>query len=126
MTIDRRVESGRQALRLAFGIVPLLAGLDKFFNLLTDWPRYLSPAAQAILPVSAATFMHVAGVVEMLVGIAILTRWTTATYFDIAVRDLVMAIAAYTLARLTEAHETAHAAASIEVEDGRGHVGRVA
>jgi len=146
MTIDRRVESGRQALRLAFGIVPLLAGLDKFFNLLTDWPRYLSPAAQAILPVSAATFMHVAGVVEMLVGIAILTRWTvigsyvaavwlvaialnlvsTGTYLDIAVRDLVMAIAAYTLARLTEAHETAHAAASIEVEDGRGHVGRVA
>jgi len=82
----------------------------------------------------------------MLVGIAILTRWTvigsyvaavwlvaialnlvsTGTYLDIAVRDLVMAIAAYTLARLTEAHETAHAAASIEVEDGRGHVGRVA
>ena len=146
MTIDRRVESGRQALRLAFGIVPLLAGLDKFFNLLTDWPRYLSPVAQAILPVSAATFMRVAGVVEMLVGIAILTRWTVigsyvaavwlvaialnlvsaGTYLDIAVRDLVMAIAAYTLARLTEAHETAHAVASIEVEDGHGRVGRVA
>src|SRR5947208_16792026 len=76
MTIDRRVESGRQALRLAFGIVPLLAGLDKFFNLLTDWPRYLSPAAQAILPVSAATLMTVADAVEMLDGIAMITSWT--------------------------------------------------
>src|SRR5215470_536418 len=76
MTIDRGVESARQALRVAFGVVPFLAGLDKFFNLLADWPRYLSPAAQAILPVSGQTFMYVAGVVEMAVGLAILSRWT--------------------------------------------------
>ena len=47
MTIDRGVESARQALKVAFGVVPFLAGLDKFFNLLADWPRYLSPAASA-------------------------------------------------------------------------------
>ena len=126
MTIDRRVESARQVLRVVFGVVPFLAGLDKFFNLLTDWPRYLSPAAEAILPVSGGTFMHVAGVVEMAVGIAILTRWTvigsyvaaawltaialnlvaTGHFFDVAVRDRVMATAAYALARLTEASES--------------------
>ena len=123
MTTDRGVESARQALKVAFGVVPFLAGLDKFFNLLADWPRYLSPAAEAILPVSAQTFMHFAGVVEMVVGLAILTRWTvlgsyvaavwlvaialnlvsSGHFLDVAVRDLVMAVAAYTLARLTEA-----------------------
>ena len=76
MTNDRGIESARQLLRVTFGIVPFLAGLDKFFNLLADWPRYLSPAAEAILPVSGQTFMYVAGVIEMAVGVAILTRWT--------------------------------------------------
>src|SRR5919198_1373966 len=76
MTIDRRIESARQVLRVAFGLVPFLAGLDKFFNLLTDWPRYLSPAAEAILPVTGQTFMYFAGGGEMVVGLAILTRWT--------------------------------------------------
>ena len=65
MTIDRGVESARQVLRVALGVVPFLAGLDKFFNLLADWPRYLSPAAEAILPVTPQTFMHFAGVVEI-------------------------------------------------------------
>jgi hypothetical protein len=128
--MDKRVESAREVLKVTFGVVPFLAGLDKFFNLLADWPRYLSPAAEAILPVSGQTFMYVAGVVEMVVGIVILTRWTaigsyvaaawlvaiaanlvaTGTYFDVAVRDLVMATGAYALARLTEAHEAAGAA----------------
>src|SRR5262245_5718721 len=123
MTTDRKVESARQALRLAFGLVPFLAGLDKFFNLLAYWPGYQSPAAQAILPVSVETFMYFAGIVEMVVGLAILTRWTvlgsyvaaawlvaialnlvaSGKFFDVAVRDLVMATAAWALARLTEA-----------------------
>src|SRR5262245_32859321 len=76
MTIDRRVESARRLLRVVFGVVPFLAGLDKFFNVLADWPSYLSPAAQAMLPVSGQAFMHIAGVIEMAVGLAILTRWT--------------------------------------------------
>lgn len=137
MTTDRGVESARQALKVAFGVVPFLAGLDKFFNLLADWPRYLSPAAEAILPVSAQTFMHFAGVVEMVVGIAILTRWTvigsyvaavwlvaialnlvsSGHFLDVAVRDLVMAIAAYTLARLTEGRSAAPV--SVETHERR-------
>jgi len=81
------------------------------------------PVAQKILPFSATSFMHIVGVIEMIVGLAILTRWTrlgsyvamiwliaiainlvtTGMFFDLAVRDLEIAIGAFTLARLTEA-----------------------
>jgi uncharacterized membrane protein YphA (DoxX/SURF4 family) len=147
MALERRVESARQALRVAYGVVPFLAGLDKFFNLLADWPKYLSPAAAAVLPVSGQTFMHVAGVVEMVVGLAILTRWTaigsyvaavwlvaiafnlvsSGRFLDVAVRDLVMATGAYALARLTEASESSRALAAVPVEvRDRPRVGQVA
>jgi uncharacterized membrane protein YphA (DoxX/SURF4 family) len=111
------------ALRAALGAAAFLAGLDKFFNLLADWPGYLSPLASSLLPMSATAVMHVIGIVEMAVGALILTGYTrlggyvasvwlvgiavnlatTGRYFDIAVRDVAMAIAAFTLARLTEA-----------------------
>jgi hypothetical protein len=111
------------ALRAGLGAAAFLAGLDKFFNLLADWPAYLSPLAAQLLPMSTASFMHIVGVIEMAVGAAILagaTRlggyvaalWlvgiavnlvTSGRYFDVAVRDVMMAIAAFTLARLTEA-----------------------
>ena len=122
----KRLDAPRTALRIAFGLVPLLAGLDKFTYLLTDWSRYVAPIARAVLPVTPETFLYVAGVIEIAVGIAILTRWTVigsyvaavwltliaanlvlAGFYDIAVRDLVMAVAAVTLARLTEVHEAA-------------------
>src|ERR1041384_3829508 len=110
-------------LRAALGAAAFLAGLDKFFNLLADWPGYLSPIAAQMLPLTPPSFMHVVGVVEMLVGAVILAGYTrlggyvasiwlgliavnlvtTGHYFDIAVRDVAMAIAAFTLARLTEA-----------------------
>ena len=122
------------ALRAGLGGAAFLAGLDKFFNLLADWPAYLSPIAAQLLPVSASSFMHLVGVIEMIVGAAILaglTRlggyvaaaWltaialnlvTTGHYFDVAVRDLAMAIAAFTLARLTEAGVGATAASASE------------
>ncbi len=128
-TLDKRLGSARVALKLGFGLGPFLAGLDKFFNLLTDWPHYVSPAAAAVLPISPQAFMYVVGVIEMAVGLAVLTRWTrlgsyvamawlvcialnlvAAGLFDIAVRDLEMAIAAYTLARLTEVSDAVPAA----------------
>jgi hypothetical protein len=121
MESNKKINSAYWALRVAFGAVPFLAGLDKFFNVLTNWEMYLSPLAQSALPVSATTFMHIAGVVEMVVGIGILTRFTrlgsyvaagwlvgialnllAAGFFDIAVRDLVMAVAAFTLGHLSE------------------------
>ena len=124
---ENRLNSAWWALRVGLGAGPFLAGLDKFFNLLTDWEKYLNPMAERLLPVSATTFMHVVGVIEMIVGLAILTRWTrtgsyvamlwliliavnlisSGTFFDVAVRDLEMAVAAYTLARLTEARVAA-------------------
>ncbi len=103
-------------LRITFGLVPLLAGLDKFTNLLADWTAYLPPFAADLLPFSATTFMMIVGVIEIVAGLAVLTKFTrlgafvvmawlillaaavaTAGYLDIAVRDLVMAVAAYTL-----------------------------
>ena len=115
------LESLYRPLWLTYGLVPLLAGLDKFLNLLTDWPKYLSPAIAHLLPVSPETFMHAVGIIEIAVGLLVLTRWTrlgawiaaawlvaiavnliTLGLYDIAVRDLAMAVGATTLARLAE------------------------
>ncbi len=109
---------------LTYGLVPFLAGLDKFFGLLTDWSAYLAPWLSNLLPIPAQTFMYLVGVIEILVGLAILTKWTrlgawvaaawlvliagnllTMGVFDIAVRDLAMAVGAYSLARLAEHRE---------------------
>ena len=128
---ERGLDSALLALKFGLGLAAFLAGLDKFFNVLADWPGYLSPMMASLLPFSATTFMQVVGVIEMAVGLAILTRWTelgayvamvwlvliavnlvtTGHFFDVAVRDVVMAIAAYALARLTEAHESSLIAA---------------
>ena len=118
------LDSIYRPLWLTYGLVPLLAGLDKFLNLLTDWPKYLSPLIAGMLPVSPETFMYAVGVIEIVVGLMVLTRWTrlgawiaaawlvlialnlvTLSLFDIAVRDLAMAVGAYTLAKLAEARE---------------------
>jgi hypothetical protein len=123
MHTDKRIEQAWWALRIGLGLGPFLAGLDKFFNILTNWTMYLNPLALKVVPLSPVTFMRVVGVVEMLVGIAILTTvtrlgayiaavWLVAialnlvlmgTFFDIAVRDVEIALAAFVLAKLTEA-----------------------
>src|SRR5688500_947247 len=121
--MDTRLNSAYWTLRIAFGLTAFLAGLDKFLNLLTSWEKYVSPMLLGIVPLSAGTLMRVAGVIEMIAGVAILAGlarlggyvvagWltaiaiallTTGQYFDIAVRDLVMACGAFVLARLAEA-----------------------
>ena len=115
-------------LRLTYGLVPIVAGLDKFFNLLTDWSQYLSPVARNVLPFGPETFMMIVGVIEIAAGVLVLTKFTrigafvvsawlvaialnlisTGQYFDIAVRDLVMAVGAAMLGRLSAVvgHET--------------------
>jgi hypothetical protein len=119
--MDNRLHTPLLALRAGIGLAATLAGVDKFFNLLADWEAYLSPAAAAILPVSTSTFMNLVGVIEIAVGVTILAGLTRAGayvasgwllavaanlafagFFDIAVRDVVMALAAFTLARLAE------------------------
>jgi len=130
MTNSNKIDQARVALRGVFGLVPLLAGLDKFLNILTNWEAYLSPFAKRMLPVKDTTFMHVVGVIEMLVGLSILTRWprlgayvasawllliainllTSGHHFDVATRDVALAVCAFALARLTEADATSGAA----------------
>src|SRR5919108_5829323 len=72
MLVSRELNAAYWALRIAFGLGPLLAGLDKFTNILVNWEKYLSPVAQRVLPVSPTMFMHAVGVIEIIVGIAIL------------------------------------------------------
>ena len=119
--MNSRLEHPVRALQLAFGLTAALAGLDKFFNILAHWPAYISPWASRMLPVSASSFLAVVGIVEIAVGVAILwaaprigayaaSAWlllvavnlVLARYFDIAVRDVVMSLAAFTLARALE------------------------
>jgi hypothetical protein len=133
----KELESAWWMLRIGFGVAPSLAGLDKIFrtNLLADWVSYISPLATAMLPISGDAFMQIIGVIELAVGVAVLTvatrvgayiaaAWlvaialnlvTTGQYFDVAVRDLLMAVAAYTLARLTEVRETAPAVSRVSI-----------
>jgi hypothetical protein len=69
---DSRLDQAWWVLRIGLGVGPFLAGLDldKYFNLLTNWTAYISPLALKILPFSGQTFMHIVGVIEMIVGLA--------------------------------------------------------
>jgi hypothetical protein len=119
--MDTRLQHSTTALRVAVGLMATLAGLDKFFNILADWGSYISPVAAQMIPFSTDVLMGVVGVVEFAVGIAILTVWPVlgayvasawlllvagnlvlGGHFDVAVRDVVLAIGAFTLARLLE------------------------
>ena len=103
-----------------FGIVPIVAGLDKFTHVLTDWDKYLSPMVAQMLPVAPHAFMMAVGIIEVLAGIIVFIRpgvgayivmvWLIAialqlilmmNYLDVAVRDLVMAISAFSLGKLS-------------------------
>ena len=122
---DRRLEVSWWALRIGLGVGPIVTGLDKFFNKLTDWTMYLSPLATKTVPVSAATFMHIVGVVEIIAGLVVLSRFTRigayvvtawllaiavnlltmGMFYDLAMRDVEIAIAAFTLSQLTGVRE---------------------
>ena len=108
-------------LKLTFGIVPIVAGFDKFTDLLTNWEKYLHPGMAGMLPFSPHVFMMIVGVIEIVAGIIVLSKpaiggfivaaWLTVialtllaggNYLDVAVRDLVMAISAFSMARLAK------------------------
>src|SRR5437016_655236 len=72
MLVSRQLNAAYWGLTCGFRFRPLLAGLDKFTNILVNWEKYLSPVTQRMLPISAVTFMHIVGVVELVVGLAIL------------------------------------------------------
>ena len=118
---NETVKSVWTILRLTFGLVPIVAGLDKFTDLLTNWDLYLHPGIASMLPFSVHTFMQIVGVIEIIAGLLVLLRpaigayvvmaWlicialtliASGKYLDVAVRDLVMSIGALSLARLTK------------------------
>jgi uncharacterized membrane protein YphA (DoxX/SURF4 family) len=123
--LDRRLNTSWWALKIALGLMPILSGADKYFNKLADWGMYLSPYATKVVPVSVPTFMHVVGVIEIVAGIIVLSRWTrigsyivlfwlvaiavnlvtTGMFYDLAVRDLEIAVGAFALSQLTSVRE---------------------
>ena len=129
--MDTRLDTPLRVLQIALGLTATLAGIDKFFNILADWGAYVSPAIASLLPISVGAFMGVIGVIEMVVGLTILaisprvgayiaSAWlfliavnlVIGGHFDIAVRDVVMSIAAFVVARAAEARSTARPAST--------------
>ena len=120
-------DAGYQAfvlLRTAFVVAPIAFGLDKFFNVMVDWPNYLAPWINDIAPGSGQDFMYVVGAIEILAGVAVALRprygaylvagWltgivinllTASGFYDIALRDFGLMLAALALARLATIYD---------------------
>jgi len=115
-------------LRFGYGLVPIVAGADKFTNLLVDWDKYLSPEVEERLPVDGRTFMRLVGVIEIVAGVLVLRRprlggaivsaWlagitgnllSMGKYLDIAARDALLAVGAAALSSLSGAHAAVEA-----------------
>jgi uncharacterized membrane protein YphA (DoxX/SURF4 family) len=110
-------------LRTVFTIAPIVFGLDKFFNLLVDWPVYLTPEVTDVLTLSDQQFMYVVGVIEIVAGITVLVAprygsvlvafWLAGIivnllvlggFYDVALRDFGLMVAALALWRLSVVH----------------------
>ena len=121
VTKTRPAYQAYQLLYLGFILAPLVAGLDKFTNLLTDWTRYLAPVIADLLPFSGQTFMLLVGLVEIgaavlvavrpQIGAYVVAAWLGGIvinlllipgYFDVALRDFGLMLGALALARLSE------------------------
>lgn len=113
------VDQAFLVLRTAFTVAPIVFGLDKFANVLTDWPQYLAPWIDSIVPGTAQQAMYLVGVVEIVAGILVALRprigglivaaWllgiiinllTLPGYYDVALRDVGLLAAAIALWRL--------------------------
>ena len=114
-------------LRTVFTVAPILFGLDKFFNVMTDWPMYLAGWIDGILPGTAATAMYIVGVIEIAAGILVaiaprigayvVALWlagiivnllTLPGFYDVALRDFGLLVGALALGRLAQAQHTTH------------------
>jgi uncharacterized membrane protein YphA (DoxX/SURF4 family) len=111
-------------LRIGFVVLPIVFGADKFANVLVNWERYLAPWIARLSPLSTVHTMHVVGVIEIVAGIAVAIKprygaslvaaWlagivmnllTYSGYYDIALRDFGLMLAALTLARLASKYD---------------------
>jgi len=121
----QRISQVQTLLKFTYGLIPIIAGADKFTNLLTNWAKYLHPSLASMLPFSPHVFMMIVGVIEIVAGIIVFVSqakggylvsiWFvlialnlifSGKYFDVAVRDLAMAIGAFSLAQITLAIKT--------------------
>ena len=121
VTTSRPAYQAYQILYIGFIVAPLLAGLDKFTHLLTDWDRYLAPVVAGLLPVSGHTFMLLVGMVEIAAAVLVAARprigayvvaaWLFGIivnlllipgYLDVALRDFGLLLGALALGRLSE------------------------
>jgi hypothetical protein len=113
-----------QILRFGFTVAPILAGLDKFLHLLTNWDQYLAPSVNRMLSGNGHVFMQAVGVIEIVAGIGVFIKpkifgyvvglWLLGIilnlllipgYFDIALRDLGLSLGAFALARLSAVYD---------------------
>lgn len=120
-TMQHSIRQSFNLLKFTFVIVPIVAGADKFTNILCNWEQYVNPTLATLLPFSASVFMMIVGVIEIVAGLIVLRKpeiggyivaaWLSLIaltlllgfdYVDVAVRDLVMAISAFTMARLAK------------------------
>jgi uncharacterized membrane protein YphA (DoxX/SURF4 family) len=130
-------DPARQAfllLRTVFTVAPIVFGLDKFTNLLTDWPQYLAPWIDGIVPGTAQQAMYAVGIVEIVAGVvvAVVPRWgallvaawlagiivdllTVPGYYDVALRDFGLLVGALALWRLAVRYAPARARAGRDV-----------
>ena len=111
-------------LRLAFTVAPIAFGLDKFLNVMVDWPIYLAPWIDDVAPGSAQDFMYAVGAIKIVAGVAVALKprygayvvagWlggivvnllTHSGYYDIALRDFGLMLGALTLARLASVYD---------------------
>ena len=111
-------------MRLAFTVAPIAFGLDKFFNVMVDWPVYLAPWINDIAPGSGQGFMYFVGATEIVAGIIVALKPRYGAYvvaawlggniinllthsgsYDIALRDFGLMLAALTLARLASVYD---------------------
>jgi hypothetical protein len=114
-------------LQFVFVVAPIVAGLDKFFHLLTDWNMYLAPYADRVLHGHGPTFMKIAGVIEIVAGIGILLMprifgyvvavwlwliiinlFMAKGFYDVALRDFGLSLGALALARLATVYHHGH------------------
>ena len=117
---DKPIQQAYTLLHLAFTIAPIVAGLDKFTNLLVDWSSYLAPFVLNLSPVSGDVLMYIVGVIEIVAGVVVFLRprfggylvavWLWGIilnlllvpgFFDVALHDFGLSLAALALARLS-------------------------
>ena len=92
-------------LRAGFTVLPIVFGADKFANVLTNWERYLAPWIVRIIPLTAHQAMLVVGVIEIAAGLALIHLVSYPGFYDVALRDFGLMLAALSLARLASVYD---------------------